>query len=138
MTPSVLGHQLQLRFPLLQWPSLTSHSAKPQLLSVILPFLHKQYHLNDLYITKSSCRKPTLRWHQFLVCHCHKQHHCAGVNLCLAPTPPERVHSNSVTAVQPIPGGHEAFPCAGVHISRPPWVPGVPVLASRCSCNKGC
>ena len=31
-------------------------------------------------------------------CHCHKQHHCAGVNSNLAPTPPERVHANWVLA----------------------------------------
>ena len=30
MTSSVLGHQLQLKLHLLQWPSLASHSAKPQ------------------------------------------------------------------------------------------------------------
>ena len=71
-------------------------------------------------------------------CHCHKQHHCAGVNLNLAPTPPERVHANWVLADWPIPGGHGAFSCAGVHISRAPCAPGVPVEASRHSCNKGC
>ena len=58
-------------------------------------------------------------------CHCHKQHHCAGVNSNLAPTPPERVHANWVPADWPIPGGHGAFSCAGVHISRAPWAPGV-------------
>jgi hypothetical protein len=35
----------------------------------------------------------------------------------------------------PIPGGHIALPSAGVYISTPPWVPGVPV-ASRRSRNK--
>ena len=37
--------------------------------------------------------------------------------------------------VPAIPGGHIALPSAGVYISSPPWVPGVPV-ASRHSCNK--
>jgi hypothetical protein len=40
-----------------------------------------------------------------------------------------------VPADWPIPGGHKAFPCAGVYIRSPPWVPRVS-LASRCSCNK--
>ena len=71
-------------------------------------------------------------------CCCHKQHHCAGVNSNLVPTPPELVHANWVPADWPIPGGHRAFPCAGVHISRATWAPRVPVEASRCSCNKGC
>ena len=71
-------------------------------------------------------------------CRCHKQHHRAGDNSNLAPTPPERVHANWVLADWPIPGGHRAFSCAGVHISRAPWAPGVPVEASRHSCNKGC
>ena len=58
MTPSVLGHQLQLRLHLLQWPSLASHSAKPQLLSMIPSFLHKQYHLND----SSTLPSPATAW----------------------------------------------------------------------------
>jgi hypothetical protein len=41
-----------------------------------------------------------------------------------------------VPADWPIPGGHKAFPCAGVYIRSPPWVPGVPVAALRRSCNK--
>jgi hypothetical protein len=40
-----------------------------------------------------------------------------------------------VLADWPIPGGHIALPSAGVYISSPPWVPGIPV-ASRRSCNK--
>jgi hypothetical protein len=32
ITPSVLGHQLQLRIYLHQWPSMASHSAEPQML----------------------------------------------------------------------------------------------------------
>ena len=60
-------------------------------------------------------------------CCFHKQHHCKFA-----------LHANWVLADWPIPGGHGAFSCAGVHISSPPWVPGVPVAASRCSCNKGC
>ena len=31
MTPSVVGHQLQLRVHLHHWPSMASHSCKPQL-----------------------------------------------------------------------------------------------------------
>jgi hypothetical protein len=41
-----------------------------------------------------------------------------------------------VTADWPIPGGHKAFPCAGVYIRSPPWVPGVPIAPSRRSFNK--
>ena len=48
MTPSVLGHQLQLR------PSLASHSAEPQLLCVTPLCLQNQHHLGNLHITKSS------------------------------------------------------------------------------------
>ena len=39
MTPSVLGYQLQVRLHLYQWPSLASHSAKPQLLFMTLSCL---------------------------------------------------------------------------------------------------
>jgi hypothetical protein len=40
-----------------------------------------------------------------------------------------------VQADCPIPGGHMALPSAGVYISSPPWVPGVPI-APRRSRNK--
>jgi hypothetical protein len=47
MTPLVWGHQLQLRLHLLQWPSMTSHSAKPQLLFMTPSCLQNQYHRNS-------------------------------------------------------------------------------------------
>jgi hypothetical protein len=53
MTPSVLGHQLQVRLHLHQWPSMDSHSAKPQLLSVTPSCLQNQYHLGDSYTLPS-------------------------------------------------------------------------------------
>ena len=49
MTPSALGHQLQLRLHFHQWPSMASHSAKPQLLCVTPSCLQNQYHLDDPY-----------------------------------------------------------------------------------------
>ena len=55
MTPSVLGHQLQLRLHLCQWSPMASHSAELQLLCIIPSCLQNQYHLGD-YITKSSCQ----------------------------------------------------------------------------------
>jgi hypothetical protein len=45
MTPLVLGCQLKLRLHLHQWPSMASHSTKPQLLSMIPSCLQDQYHL---------------------------------------------------------------------------------------------
>ena len=53
MTPSVLGHQLQLRLHLHPWPSMASHSAKPQLLSLTPSCCQNQYHLDDSYILPS-------------------------------------------------------------------------------------
>jgi hypothetical protein len=49
MIPSVLGHQLQLRLHLHQWPSMASHSAEPQVLCVTPSCLQNQYHLGDSY-----------------------------------------------------------------------------------------
>ena len=49
MTPSVLGHQLQLRLHLHQWPSVASHSAQSELLYVIPSCLQNQYHLGNSY-----------------------------------------------------------------------------------------
>jgi hypothetical protein len=86
---------------------------------------------------RGRCRQPTpKRWRRFPVHRGHKQHHCAGTSPNLAPTPHEWVHANEVSTGRPIPGGHIALPSAGVYISSPPWVPGVPVAASRHSCNK--
>jgi hypothetical protein len=82
------------------------------------------------------CRKLILRWCRYPV-HCgYKQPYCACASHHLAPTSPDRVHANEVSTDRPIPGGHIALPSAGVYISSPPWVPGVPVAASRRSCNK--
>ena len=53
MTPSVLGHQLQLRLHLHQWPSMASHSAEPQLLFMTPSCLQNQYHLGDSYTLPS-------------------------------------------------------------------------------------
>ena len=53
MTPSVLGHQLQLRLHLHQWPSMASHSAEPQLLCMTPSCLQNQYHLGDSYTLPS-------------------------------------------------------------------------------------
>ena len=53
MTPSVLGHQLQMRLHLLQWPSMTSHSAKSQLFFMTASCLQNQYHLGDSYTLPS-------------------------------------------------------------------------------------
>jgi hypothetical protein len=53
MTPSVLGHQLQLRLRLHQWPSMASHSAKPQLVTMNPSCLQNQYHLGDSYTLPS-------------------------------------------------------------------------------------
>jgi hypothetical protein len=52
-TPSVLGHQLQLRLHLHQWSSMASHSAKPQLLCLTPTCLQNQYHLGDSYTLPS-------------------------------------------------------------------------------------
>jgi hypothetical protein len=62
MIPSVLGHQLQLRLHLLQWPSMTSHSAKPQLFFMTPSCLQNQYHLGDSYTLPSpaAARDTTL------------------------------------------------------------------------------
>jgi hypothetical protein len=49
MTASVLGHQLQLRLHLLQWPSMASHSAKPQLFFITPSWFQNQYHLSDSF-----------------------------------------------------------------------------------------
>ena len=49
MTPSVLGHQLQLRLQLCSWPSMASHHAKPQLLSMTQLCLQNQFHLGDSF-----------------------------------------------------------------------------------------
>ena len=53
MTPSVLGHQLQLMLHLHQWPSMTSHCAEPQLLCMIPSCLQNQYHIGDSYTLPS-------------------------------------------------------------------------------------
>jgi len=53
MTPSVLGHQLQLRLHLHQWLSMASHSAQPQLFFMIPSCLQNQYHLDDSYTLPS-------------------------------------------------------------------------------------
>uniref|UniRef100_A0A8C6GMM6 Uncharacterized protein n=1 Tax=Mus spicilegus TaxID=10103 RepID=A0A8C6GMM6_MUSSI len=54
MIPSVLGYQLQLRLHLHQWPSMASHSAKPQLFFMTSSCLHNQYHLGDPYTLPST------------------------------------------------------------------------------------
>lgn len=54
MTPSVLGHQLQMKLHLHICPSLASHSAKPQLLSMTSSYLQNQYHLGDFYTLPST------------------------------------------------------------------------------------
>ena len=85
---------------------------------------------------RGRCRQPMpKRWHRFPVHHGHKHPYCACTSHHLVPTPPEQVNANEVSTGRPIPGGHIALPSAGVYISSPPWVPGVPV-ASRHSCNK--
>jgi hypothetical protein len=53
MTPSLLGFQLQLRLHLHPWPSLDSHSAEPQLLSMTPSCFQNQYHLGDSYTLSS-------------------------------------------------------------------------------------
>jgi hypothetical protein len=53
MTPSVLGHQLQLRLHLHQWPSMASYSVEPQLLCVTTSCLQNQYHLGNSYTLSS-------------------------------------------------------------------------------------
>jgi hypothetical protein len=53
MTPSVLGCQLQLRVHLHQWPSMASHSTKPQLLFMTPSCIQNQYHLGDSYTLPS-------------------------------------------------------------------------------------
>ena len=53
MTSSVLGHQLQLRLHLHQWPSMASHSAGPQMLFRTPPCLQNQYYLDDSYTLPS-------------------------------------------------------------------------------------
>ena len=56
MIPSVLGHQLQLRLHLHQWPSMASHRAEPQLLCVTLFMPLKPVPPGWLlHITKSHC-----------------------------------------------------------------------------------
>jgi hypothetical protein len=57
MTPSVVGHQLQLRVHLHQWPSMASHSAQPQLLCM------------TLHAFKTSTTWVTLTHYQVLLLH---------------------------------------------------------------------
>jgi hypothetical protein len=54
MTPLILGHQLQLRLHLHQWSSLTSQTAKPQLIFMMPSCLQNQYHLGDSYTLPST------------------------------------------------------------------------------------
>jgi hypothetical protein len=62
MTPSVLGHQLQPRLHLHQWPSMASHSAKPQLLCMTPSCLQNQYHLGNSFtlLSPAAARGTTL------------------------------------------------------------------------------
>ena len=62
MTPSVLGRQLQLRLHLHQWPSMASHSAKPQLLCVTPLCLQTQYHLGNSYRLPSPATAQGTTW----------------------------------------------------------------------------
>jgi hypothetical protein len=59
-TPSVLGHQLQLRLYLHQWTFLTSHSAKPQLLSMTPSCLQNQYHLGTYTLPIPAAAQGTI------------------------------------------------------------------------------
>jgi len=54
MTPSDLGHELQLRLHLYYWPSMASHSAKPQLLIMTPSGFQTQFHLGDSYTLLST------------------------------------------------------------------------------------
>jgi hypothetical protein len=47
MIISVLGHQLQLRLNLHQWPFLDFHSVMPQLLSMTPSYLQNPYLLGN-------------------------------------------------------------------------------------------
>jgi hypothetical protein len=58
MTRSVLGHQLQLRLHLQQWPSMVSHSAEPQLLFMTPTCLQTQYYLGGCYTLPSTATVP--------------------------------------------------------------------------------
>jgi hypothetical protein len=62
MTPSDLGHQLQLRLYLHQWPSMAAYNAKPQLFFMTPSCLHNQYHLSDSYtlLSTAAAKGPTL------------------------------------------------------------------------------
>ena len=62
ITPSIPGHQLQLRLHLHQCPSMASHSAKPQLLCVTPSCLQNQYHLGDPYTLPSPTAAGVQLW----------------------------------------------------------------------------
>ena len=54
VTPTVLGHQLQLRLNRWQWSSLDSHSVKTQLPSMTPSYFLNQNHLWFIHISKNS------------------------------------------------------------------------------------
>ena len=54
MISSILDCQLQLRLHFYQWPSMDSHSVKPQLFFMTLSGLQNQYQLGDSYILPST------------------------------------------------------------------------------------